>query len=171
MKNLVFGCFAYLLLLGGISLAVTPEPAAAQDVAAGITTSESGVMDYGRPGYPRVRIYLWGNAQQGVWTVEEGTDLLEYLSVATQGDFRESAENRVRNVVRLYRKGQTTGEPVFKSRVEKIFARQVDYPQLRDGDVLVMETIERRRLFTFRQISRIVGTAASLVSLGFLVFD
>lgn len=127
--------------------------------------------DYGRPGYPRVTIYLWGNAQNGMWTVEQGTNFLEYLSVAARGNFNEAAETRVKNKIRLYREGQIDDEPVFEADLEAIFSRKVDYPKLQSGDVLIVESIQRRRFFTFRNMSQVVGTTASLVSLGLLVFN
>jgi hypothetical protein len=152
---------------------LVPAPAAAQSMMPGLLeqAGTAQVQDYGRPGYPRVQIYLWGNANHGVWKVEEGTDLLEYLSLAGQGDFKQGAETRVTNVLRMYRDGQVGAEPVFETQLEDLFARQVESPVLQEGDVLVLESIERRRTFTFRQASQITGTIASIATLVFLLQD
>ena len=42
------------------------------------------IQDYGRPGMPRITIYVWGNAQTGVWTVEEGASMLEVVSATAR---------------------------------------------------------------------------------------
>lgn len=167
-----------LAFLGTASLflvLVFPDLSRAQQVPAS-AFMEGGLSqvqeyDYGRPGYPRVTIYLWGNAQNGMWTVEQGTNFLEYLSVAAQGNFNESADTRIKNKIRLYREGQIDEEPVFEARLEEIFSRKVEYPKLQNGDVLIVESIQRRRFFTFRNMSQVVGTVASLVSLSLLVFN
>lgn len=160
-----------LTIAAGFFLAFTgPQLALAQDVATGAVPGASQYTnDYGRAGYPRVRVYLWGNARNGVWTVEEGTDLLEFLSVVAQGNFNQSADTRSKNVLLMYRKGQIDQEPVFEMRMEKIFARQVDFPTLQNGDVLVVQTEQRRRYLTFRSISQAVGTVSSVFSLVYLL--
>ena len=122
----------FIFATGTFLLFTTPHYAVAQDAIAGL--SEPGmsqqVNDYGRAGYPRVRVYLWGNANNGVWTVEEGTDLLEFLSASATGNFNQSAETRVRNVLKIYRQGQVGENPAFEMNVQEIFARQGAYPPL-----------------------------------------
>jgi hypothetical protein len=71
----------------------------------------------------------------------------------------------------MYRDGQVGAEPVFETQLEDLFARQVESPVLQEGDVLVLESIERRRTFTFRQASQITGTIASIATLVFLLQD
>lgn len=129
----------------------------------------SQIKDYGRAGYPRVTVYLWGNAENGIWRVEEGTDLLEYLSVAARGRFRHDSDVRVENVLKIYREGQMNEDPVYESTVDEIFSRQSEYPELQNRDVIVVESVERRRFFTFRNLSWITGSAASIASLVFLI--
>lgn len=167
-------------VLGGLTLSIfamvatglfAPPVAEAQETPDDPTmgTETSQIKDYGRPGYPRVTVYLWGNAESGIWRVEEGTDLLEYLSVAARGTFRHDSDTRVKNILKIYRKGQVNEEPVYESTVDEIFARQSTYPELQNRDVIVVESVERRRLFSFRSISWITGSAASIASLVFLI--
>jgi hypothetical protein len=169
--NLAFQRLTVLLTAALFLLFAAPHSATAQDAIAAL--SEPGmsrqINDYGRAGYPRVRVYLWGNVNDGVWTVEEGTDLLEFLSASATGNFNQSPETRVRNILKIYRNGQVGQEPAFEMNVETIFARQDAYPTLQNGDVLVVESIQRRRFFTFRNISQVTGTVASVASLIFLV--
>ena len=161
---------ALILIAGALFVLISPPQAVAQETSpelAELATSQTN--DYGRPGYPRVRVYLWGNAQNGVWTVEEGTDLLEFLSASATGDFNEGSETRVKNILKVYRRGQVGREPAFEMKMEDIFARQDEYPELQNGDVLVVETVQRRRFFTLRGITRVTGTIASVASLVFLI--
>lgn len=163
-----------LIFAAGVCfLFLSPTEAVAQDPPSSLAEpgASQQTKDYGRSGYPRVQIYLWGNANGGVWTVEEGTDLLEFLSASATGNFNESPETRTRNVLKIYRDGQVGEEPAFEMRIEDIFARQSEHPELQSGDVLVVESIQRRRFFTFRNISQVAGTIASVASLVFLVRD
>lgn len=164
----------FLLTVWVLGMLAPPEAAQAQNATSpAVMGGElSQIKDYGRPGYPRVTVYLWGNGDNGIWMVEKGTDLLEYLSAAADGDFNNSSETKVRNNVLLYRNGQIDKDPVFEASLDDLFSRQVEYPMLQDGDVLVVKSIQKRRfLYRFRTVSQITGAVASVVSLGFLVFD
>lgn len=170
MKS-ILGCVTLSLFAMVATGMVAPPVAEAQETpdAPTVDMDMSQIKDYGRPGYPRVTVYLWGNAENGIWRVEKGTDLLEYLSVAARGTFRHDSDTRVRNVLKIYREGQVNEDPVFESTVDEIFARQSAYPELQNRDVIVVESIERRRLLSFRSISWITGSAASVASLVFLI--
>lgn len=150
---------------------VTPSIADAQERPdAPITDmAMSQIKDYGRPGYPQVTVYLWGNAENGIWRIEQGTDLLEYLSVAARGTFRRDSDMRVKNVLKIYREGQVNEDPIYESTLDEIFARQSTYPELQNRDVIVVESVGRSRVFTFRNLSWITGSAASIASLVFLI--
>lgn len=169
--NITLSRLALILVAGALLTLIVPQQAMSQESIPEF--SESGDIaqtnDYGRPGYPRVRIYLWGNAQNGVWTVEEGTDLLEFLSASATGNFNQRADTRVKNILKVYRRGQVGKEPAFEMDVREIFARQNESFSLQTGDVLVVESVQNRRILTFRGISRVTGTIASVASLIFLI--
>lgn len=122
------------------------------------------VKEYGRPGYPMMTIYVWGNADTGVWNVEEGTDLLEFLSVVSRVQFGENRpDQRATEILRLYRDGRAEGEPFFESRVEDLFTRRDSYPTLQEGDIIVLETKVKGR-FTWRDVGQVVGVAATVLN-------
>lgn len=137
----------------------------AQDVIAGPT-----VKTYGRPGYAKVTVYVWGTADTGVWNVEEGTDLLEFLSVAVRSEGgNRNADVRSYQVFKMYREGQNRqNDPFFESRMDELFSRERSYPTIQEGDILVVETRSTRR-FTWRDITQVTGTVASLVSTYLLI--
>lgn len=129
------------------------------------------VKEYGRPGYPRMTIYVWGNADSGVWNVERGTDLLEFVSVISRARMSQNSPDR-RRIERLsvYRDQEPgRGDPFFESDVKDIFADRNSYPALQEGDILVLETDTRTR-FTWRDIARVTGTVAALLNT-YLLFE
>jgi hypothetical protein len=103
---------------------------------------------------------VWGDADTGVWSVEEGTDLLEFVSVISRVQFgdRRPDERSVQRL-QLYRDGRTEGTPFYESTMEDLFTERGEYPSLLEGDILVLETTTRNR-FTWRDIREVVGTAA-----------
>jgi len=129
------------------------------------------VKEYGRPGYPRMTVYVWGNADSGVWNVERGTDLLEFITVVSRARMTDSSPDRRRiETFSLYRNATPgTDAPFFTSEIESIFSDRGNYPTLQEDDILVLETRTRGR-FTWRDIARVTGTIAALVNT-YLLFD
>lgn len=119
------------------------------------------IKEYARPGYPVMTVYVWGNADTGVWRVEEGTDLLEFLSVVSRVRFGEAnPERQATELLRLYRDDRPGGEPFFESEIQDLFSERNQYPSLQEGDILVLETKVRTR-FTWRDVGRVVGVAGT----------
>ncbi|MES3628723.1 MAG: hypothetical protein PPP56_00995 [Longimonas sp.] len=159
-KLLAFICLAALS-----SLVFIPPSANAQNIS-----DNPGIQDYGRPGVPRITIYVWGDAQTGVWTVEEGASMLEVLTATSRVRLGEqNPDRRQIRTLRVFRDGNRSGEPEFEARIEDVFSRNVELPELRERDVLVVDTRTRRRL-SWRDINQVAGTAASVLSV-FLILD
>lgn len=156
------------LLICGVLFLYGPPEAAAQLTQQTITAPT--VKTYGRPGYPKVTVFVWGTADTGVWNVEEGTDLLEFLSVAVRSDGgNRNADIRSYRVLKVYRDDEDrSGDPFFEARMDDLFAREMPYPELRERDILVIESRARRR-FTWRDITQVTGTVASLLSTYLLI--
>jgi hypothetical protein len=150
-------------------LAAGPSPVQAQQIP---TTSmlTPNIKEYGRPGYPVFTVYVWGNADTGVWSVEQGTDLLEFVSVVSRAQFGDQGPDR-RSVqkLKLYRNGRTEGEPFFESRIQDLFTARTTYPALQSEDILVLETEVKSR-FTWRDVGQIVGIASTVLNT-FLILD
>lgn len=135
--------------------------------------TESGyIKQFGEPGVPKMTVYLWGDAaNNGIWRVDEGTDLLTFLSVASVSGFASRRPDVETNIVlTVYRQEQGSGnEPFFRAEATNILAEsRGSLPTLRNEDIVVVETQTRRRL-TWRDISQITGTAASLLGLYFSI--
>lgn len=128
------------------------------------------VKEYGRAGYPTVTVFVWGTADTGVWKVEEDTDLLEFLSVAIRSEgTNRNVEIRNYQYLKMYREDQNRrNDPFFESRMDELFARDKPYPEIKEGDILLIESRANRR-FTWRDITQVTGTVASLVSTYLLI--
>lgn len=130
------------------------------------------IREFGEPGVPKVTVYLWGdNANNGIWRVDEETDLLTFLSVASVSGFTERRPEVQSSIwIRIYRQGEGQGDdPFFQAEAGDVLSEpRGSLPTLRDDDVVVVESQTRRR-FTWRDISQITGTAASLLSLYFTI--
>lgn len=115
-------------------------------------------------------VFVWGNADSGVWRVEEGTDLLEFLSVVSRLNMRDrSPDRRLVKTLSVYREeNPSQGEPFFETRVESLFTGRNSYPELQEGDVLVLE-IEAQNRFTWRDIAQVAGTIATVLNTYLLI--
>lgn len=153
-----------VLLALGLYMLYPVGPVAAQNIG-----ENPAVQDYGRPGMPRITVYVWGNAQTGVWTIEEGASLLEVVSATSRVRLEQrNPEERQIRTLRLYREGNRSGDPAFEARLEDVFSRRVELPELRNRDVLVIETRARRRL-SWRDVNQLAGTVASVLSVFILI--
>jgi hypothetical protein len=170
---------SFLLLIGVLGLTtvtpVLPSWAQAQEPQPQMTAETRAlftptVKEYGRPGYPRMTIYVWGNADSGVWNVERGTDLLEFISVVSRARMTDNSPDRRRvEKLSIYRNQQPGGTPFYETEMKDIFSDRQSYPALQEGDILVLETRTRGR-FTWRDIARVTGTVAAILNT-YLLFD
>lgn len=128
------------------------------------------VKEYGRPGYPVFTVYVWGNADTGVWSVEKGTDLLEFVSVISRTQFGDRGpDRRAIQKIKLYRDGRTQGKPFFEAPIQDLFTARSSYPPLQAEDILVLETEVKSR-FTWRDVGQVVGIASTVLNT-FLILD
>ncbi len=161
---------SFVALLGVFVLFVlSPALVQAQQLPNSSLLASPNVKDYGRSGYPKITVYVWGSADTGVWSVEDGTDLIEFTSVISRVQFAEQRpDSRSTRTLRLYRKGHSDGSPFFESRIEKLFTQSGGYPDLQEGDILVLDTSIKSR-FTWRDIREVLGTAAIFLNTYLLI--
>ena len=140
------------------------EPLRGQDLS---LPEQSYVNEFARPGQPTMTLYLWGSVgTTGIWRVERDVDLIQLLSAAqVPGIGQEQMDVRQRISLRVFRSGSGDRREVYSQRLNDILEEGAAYPDLQNGDVLLVETSQRRRIFSFQFISTIVGTASSLALL------
>jgi hypothetical protein len=157
-----------VLFVTGLLFLTTPAPVQAQQQPDDTRSSMNNptVKEYGRAGYSKITVYVWGNADTGVWRVEEGTDLLEFVSVVSRIQMaNRDPDRRQIETLRIYRDRapQSGDDPFFEKRVETLFTKRGAYPALKEGDILVLETRAKSR-FTWRDVAQVTGTIAAVVN-------
>lgn len=164
--------FFLVLILAGM-VAVGPSVVQAQEQPSqSQATFGPTVKEYGRSGVPKMTVYVWGNADSGVWRIEKGTTLLEFASVVSRARMTDNSPDQRRvERISIYRdQSPRSGEdPFFETRIETLFAERTSSPALQEGDILVLETRTRGR-FTWRDVARVAGTIATLLNT-YLLFD
>jgi hypothetical protein len=156
--------------LGLILLLLCPPAVWAQPLPQSSPLSTPRVKEYGRPGYPQITVYVWGSADTGVWQVEKGTDLLEFASVISQVRLEAGdPSRRIVNLLQIYRDGSTDGEPFFESKIGDLFTQRKGYPEMQDGDILVLQR-ETKGRFTWRDAAQIFTTVGTILNT-YLILD
>lgn len=153
-----------LLGLGGVG---GPTAQAQQFGRIAETETNAAYFFYAQPGQATIQVSLWGSGQAGLYEVPDSTHLDRLLTLAGgAAGLGERQENRKppRVTVRLYRPNASRTEPVVDTRLKKILQGEVDAPELREGDVVVVETVQPSE-FTFQDGVSILSTAASLTLL------
>jgi hypothetical protein len=169
MKKILLASLIVFGLASAYAHPVTAQGDLQQGGRAALEAAGPLVKEFGRPGYPKITVYVWGSANSGIWRVERGVDLLSFASAVSQvggGDNRPG--QRVDYYLNLYRKGQTNEAPFFRSKFEQLIAGRSDLPALEEGDVLIVQQ-QTRQTFTWRDIAQVTGTLAAVVSSVLLV--
>ena len=165
---------AFLLFSLAPFLASAP-PVAAQEVPSlGLTSPLENPNRFARPGVPTNEVWVWGEVSQpGIWRVERGVDLVQFLShLRVVGVGQEQAERVRRFTVKIYRGQPRDRSLIYEVRLDELLEQGGDYPDLEEGDILAVEVEERRtRLRIFRTVVGAIGSGASLALLFLRIFD
>lgn len=103
---------------------------------------------HARPGEATVQVSVWGTVERpGIYEVGDTTSVDELLTMAGGAPIqpRQSNEDPARITVRLYRpqKGKK-GERslLFEAQIDSVLAGEATPPQIKDKDVLTVETVQ-----------------------------
>lgn len=141
-----------------------PAPLAAQALPDNMGTDLA--VEYARPGRATMTVYLWGDlGTPGVWRVERDVDLIDLLSAArVSGIGRDAAGVASENTLHIYRGPGSDRQQIYEVELEQLLGEGADYPDLSEGDVLVIETKQRQR-FGLQEASQLVTTISTLTLL------
>ena len=130
------------------------------------TETNTAYFYYAQPGEATVQVSVWGVPQPGLYEIPDSTGLDRLLTLAGGVPMQERRENRKppRITVRLYRPEQSRDTPLVEARVQALLQGEVNAPQLREDDIVVVETVQPSQ-FTWQDGLSIVSTAASLTLL------
>jgi len=163
-----------LLLVAGLLFSLShTAPAGAQDVpppegAPGLTPPPENPNRFARPGMPTNEVWVWGEVSQpGIWRVERGADLVQFLShLRVQGVLATDPERIRRFTVRIYRGEPRDRQEIYSIQMDRLLSEGDDYPAFQDGDILAVEVRQRRsRLRIFQTVVSAISSAASLTLL------
>lgn len=168
--RLFISVLATALLLLTAPMAVEAQQFDTQQEPRRLAYDQPMVKEYGQEGVPKMTVFVWGNADSGVWRVEEGTDLLEFLSVVSRLQMRDrSPDRRMIQTLAIYREeNPREGDPFFESQIENLFSGRNNYPALQEGDILLLEA-EAQNRFTWRDIAQVAGTIATVLNTYLLI--
>lgn len=140
----------------------------------GLGGEDTFINDFRTPGEPSMTVYIWGSVgNPGIWRVNRDVDFIRLLSAAgVPGLGQDDPETRTRVNIRVYRQDGTDRRKIYEERVNEILERGRNIPDVRDGDVIEVET-ERRRSATsqFQFITSVLGSGASLALLIFRLVE
>jgi protein involved in polysaccharide export with SLBB domain len=119
---------------------------------------------YVQPGSPTVQVFVLGMAKYaGLYEVTEGTDMKQLLALCGGPNFdRSQFLNRQKTTVRLYRPAQGQQQLLYEGMLEDAVADSGGANVLRDGDVLTIEVMERRR-FDWRDLLTILNVVVLII--------
>lgn len=115
---------------------------------------------YVLPGTPTVLVQVLGTVRApGLYELRADTDLGTLLALSGGPNLGPREESRKRKVsIRLYRPGTDAG-PLYEAVLDEAILTPDRYPVLQDGDVLIVEVLERPG-FKVRNVLRIANAVA-----------
>jgi len=138
------------------------------------TESNVAYFYHARPGEATVQVSLWGTIPRpGIYEVPDTTTLDKLLTMAGGAPVKARQENRdpPTITVRVYRSGADGRTQIFESQLKDILEEDLQYPDFRDDDIVVVETVNPRAPFTWRDLLSLASTLGTLVLLGLRIFD
>lgn len=164
------------LLVGLLAFTLMAGPAAGQRFGR-IEDTQSNVAYFyhAQPGDATVQVSVWGTIPRpGIYEVPDSTDLDKLLTMAGGAPLEPRQENRDAATVnvRVYRPTPDSARSVlFASSIEAMLSEDTDYPLLRDDDIIVIETIQPRRRFTWRDVLSVLSSVGTVTLLALRIFD
>lgn len=122
---------------------------------------------FAKPGEATVQVQVQGTVPRpGIYEVPDSTDLNKLLTMAGGAALEPRPENRERPkiTIRVYRPEAQRRSPLVDASYETLLSGERQFRNFRDGDVVVVETIQQRG-FTWRDILSVSSTLFSLALL------
>lgn len=137
------------------------------------TKSNVAYFYHARPGEATVQVSVWGTIPKpGIYEVSDTTDLDKLLTMAGGAPLEARQKNRKppRITVHVYRPREDGRIQIFEHRLETMLSGDVQYPDLRDDDIVVVETVTFRRPFGWRDALSVASALGSLTLLALRIF-
>ncbi|MEX2400669.1 MAG: hypothetical protein WD423_07840 [Rhodothermales bacterium] len=131
-----------------------------------LQVSEGAYYRLAEPGDVVIRVTVWGEIRTGIYEVTRGIHLSTLFTLAGGSvtrtiNPREDQELRIR-IVRRHGGRHSVAYEYTMTESTLVFEED---PILEDGDVLIVQGVEQRRLFTWREVLSVVTAVSSSVYL------
>jgi hypothetical protein len=130
---------------------------------------------HAEPGDATVQVSVWGSiSRPGVYEVpvETGLDLLLTMAGGAPIGERQEGRRPTQVTVRVYRPVEGDERTLlFESNLDDMLTGQVSYPTFLDNDVIVVEAIQPRKRFTWRDAISVLSSVGTLTLLALRIFD
>lgn len=149
-----------------VGLLWTTTPAATAQITGGFDepiTSGTSYHVFAFPGEPTVTVHLLGDIASGVYVVGAGISLLELLSVAGGAVRGQGGGDRSSFTVRVFRTTGARRTSIYEADMHQLLREPTEYPALRDGDVITVDSTVRQRISFFNLVN--IATSVSTVVL------
>ncbi len=128
--------------------------------------TESNISSYYhfvQPGTRTVQVEVIGSVKlPGLYELSEGTDLGQLVALAGGPELGTGQSTNKRTIsVFLYRPQSFGSRPLYEENLTGFIADSGSYPEMRDGDVLLMEVVEQVK-FGWRDMLSILGAVGSI---------
>jgi hypothetical protein len=121
-------------------------------------TTSSTYFRFFTPGEATVQVHVEGAVQQpGLYEVGLGTNLGRVLALAGGPRYDVREPGRRRSVeVRLFRP-HAGAEPIYATTLQDTATNTAVYPALCEGDMMLVDVVEKQGLFTWQTVATIAG--------------
>jgi len=167
--------FMYLPLMFIVTLVATAQeiPDRIFDQTPGLAGRGMANYVFTRRGDLPIHVSVWGAARlPGRYEIPEGTDLGQLLSLAggpgydTRGVIigidQQERQRRGRTFIRVSRSSGGSTRVVLESRIDNLLYDDIRNFQLRDGDVIMVDMVQR---FNLWDAVMIISSSASMILL------
>jgi hypothetical protein len=165
------------LVLTAVWVGAFAVPDAQGQVFGRVEETESSVNYYyyhARPGEATVQVSVWGTIPQpGIYEVPDTTSLDKLMTMAGGAPLEARREGRDAPTitVQVYRPGPDGRRQIFEAQLTDLLNGNPQYPDFRDNDIVVVETVTPKSPFTWRDALSLTSTLGTLVLLGLRIFD
>lgn len=138
------------------------------------TKSNVAYFYHAREGQATVQVSVWGTIPRpGVYEIPDTTDLDKLVTMAGGAPLEARQENRKapQVTVHVYRPTEDGRAQIFESQLQTLLEGAPDYPDLRDDDIVVVETVTFQRPFGWRDVLSVASTLGTLALLALRIFD
>lgn len=146
-------------------IAYTPADVFAQPF--GIDGVENQGMSFNRfvrPGEATIQVWLISDNTSSLAEVGESLELGELIVLAGTGPGMTTARERRRTDVRVFRGAGATRELIYDVKLEELIREPGTNPDLRNGDVIMIETKARQR-FQWRDALTVISAVSTSILL------